>query len=147
VGIARLAWRIALATAALVIVACVLFTARGSRETIDLSAPGSRTAGPGAVCLSRKPRRDRKLLERCVRVRGYLLHVWREYDRHRQLDDVHLLISSRFRLYVVKVYPPFPRRLRFARELTAVGPLVQPHPEHLGIHEVEAFSLSGRAVR
>jgi hypothetical protein len=142
----RLALRIALATAALLVVGGVIFTGLGSRQTIDLSARESRTAGPGAVCLSRKPRRDRKLLERCVRIRGRLLHVWREYDRRKQLDDVHLLISSRFRLYVVKVYPPFPRRFRFGRALTAVGPLVQPHPEHLDIHEVEGFSLRGAAV-
>jgi hypothetical protein len=73
--------------------------------------------------------------------------VWRDRDESGRLADFHLLVAARFHLYVVKVYPPFPSEARVGRQVVVVGPLVRPHPEHLGIHEVEGFYLGGPAVR
>jgi hypothetical protein len=74
-------------------------------------------------------------------VQGRLLHVWQKHDAPGQLEEVHLLVVAHFRLYLVKLLPPFPASLSLGDEVTAVGPLVRPHPEHVGIHEVEAFSV------
>lgn len=127
------------------VVGAAVLSARGSFERVR--APGrdatASTAALWRVCLSREPRSDRTLLDRCVRVRGTLLHVWQKHDAQGMVQDVHLLLAAHFRLYVVKVLPPFPERLPLGHEVTAVGPLLHPHPEYFGIHEVEAFSLSG----
>jgi hypothetical protein len=131
--------------------ACVLgaavLSSRGSFERV--SAPRREATASAAalwrVCLSREPRPDRTLLDRCVRVRGTLLHVWQKHDAQGTLQDVHLLLAAHFHLYVVKVLPPFSANLSLGHEVTAVGPLLHPHPEYLGVHEVEAFSLSATA--
>jgi hypothetical protein len=139
----RLAIRIGFAIAAVIVAAGLVIAARGSRERVRLA---TADAGIRKICLSREPRPDRELLDRCFSVRGTLLHVWREYDAAGRLDDVHLLVTARFHLYVVKVYPPFPAHVRIGHEVVAVGPLVRPHPEHLGIHEVEGFSVHGAGL-
>ena len=128
------------------VVGAVVLSARGSFERVN--APRRELTSSAAlwrVCLSRPPRPDRTLLERCVRLRGTLLHVWRKDDAQGTPEDVHLLLVAHFHLYVVKVHPPFPTNLRLGHEVTAVGPLLRPQPEHLGIHEVEAFSLTASA--
>jgi hypothetical protein len=137
------ALRIALGLVALLTLLAVVVFWRGSFERISLS-PLAGTASERAVCLSRKPRADRQLLERCVRVRGTLLYVRRKLDAEAtHTEEIHLLIAAHFHLYVVKLLAPFPTSLRIGHEVTAVGPLVKPHPMHFGIHEVEAFSFSG----
>ena len=137
------ALRIAIGLVALVTLLAVLTFSRGSFERLSLSRLGGATS-ERAVCLSRKPRPDRRLLERCVRVRGTLLYVRRKYDAEAtRIEEIHLLIAAHFHLYVVKLLAPFPKSLDIGHEVTAVGPLVEPHPMHFGIHEVEAFSFSG----
>jgi hypothetical protein len=131
------------AVTAIVVVAVLALAARGSRGPIDL-----RSASPSErrICLSQEPRGDRELLDRCFRVRGTLLHVWRERDGEGRLVDLHLLVVARLHLYVVKVHEPFPARTRLGHEVLVIGPLVRPHPEHLGIHEIEGFFLSGEGL-
>ena len=129
------------------ILSAAVLSSRGSFQRV--SAPGQDATISAAAlwrtCLSRQPRRDRTLVDRCVRVRGTLLHVWQKHDDEGTLQEVHLLLAAHFRLYVVKVLPPFPAKLSIGHQVTAVGPLLHPHPEHFGIHEVEAFSLSAAA--
>jgi hypothetical protein len=135
--------RIASVVVGALVVAVLALAARGARERVDLAA------GPAvlrATCLSAEPRSDRVLLDRCYRIRGTLLHVWREHDASGRVVDLHLLVLARFELFVVKVYPPFPAHPRVGGQVEAVGPLVRPHPEHLGIHEVEGFSVSGAGL-
>ena len=128
-----------IAFAALLLV--VLFS-RGSYERISLSRVDGAIPSAGTVCLSRKPRLDRRMLERCVRIRGTLLYVRRTYDAEaKRIHEIHLLVSAHFHLYVVKLIPPFPKHLHLGHEVTAVGPLLVPQPMHFGIHEVEAFSF------
>jgi hypothetical protein len=126
------------------VVAAVVLSSRGSYERVSPPQAGAATSQTALwhVCLSREPRPDRTLLDRCVRVRGTLLHVWRQHDAEGALQDVHLLLAAHFHLYLVKVHPPVAARLSLGHEITAVGPLLRPHPEYLGIHEVEAFLLS-----
>jgi hypothetical protein len=127
---------------ALLVLFVVVLFARGSFERISLSRVNGRISPEAAVCLSRKPRNDRRLLERCVRVRGTLLHVRRAYDAERtRVKEIHLLVSAHFHLYVVKLVAPFPKSLRLGHDVRAVGPLVETQPTHFGIHEVEAFSF------
>ena len=73
-----------------------------------------------------------------------MLHVWQKNSDEGTLQEVHLLLAPHFRLYVV-VLPRFPAKPSIGHQVTAVGPLLHPHPEHFGIHEVEAFSLSAAA--
>jgi hypothetical protein len=116
---------------------------RGSFEVVVMSGPpsSSELARTRLICLSRAPRHDRKLLERCTRLRGRIVWI-----RHVQEPDggadVHFLVLAHFHLYIVKVHPPYPRDLSRGRPVTAIGPLVEPHPSRLGIDEVEAFYLS-----
>ena len=134
--------RIAIGLVALVALFGVVLFARGSYERISLSRVDGGISPAAAVCLSRKPRADRRLLVRCVRVRGTLLHVRRGYDAEStRLEEIHLLVSAHFHLYVVKLVAPFPKSLRLGHEVTAVGPLVETKPTHFGVHEVEAFSF------
>ncbi len=140
-------YRVLLMLLGAAILSAAVLSSRGSFQRV--SAPGGDATTSAAVlwrtCLSRQPRQDRILVDRCVRVRGTLLHVWQKHDDEGTLQEVHLLLAAHFRLYVVKVLPPFPAKLSIGHEVTAVGPLLHPHPEHLGIHEVEAFSLSAAA--
>ena len=139
-------WMLLVLLGAAILSAAVL-SSRGSLQRV--SAPGRDATTSAAdlwrICLSRQPRRDRTLVDRCVRVRGTLLHIWQKHDDRGTLQEVHLLLAAQFRLYVVKVLPPFPAKLSIGHRVTAVGPLLDPHPEHFGIHEVEAFSLSAAA--
>jgi hypothetical protein len=133
---------IAAGVLALLALVVVVLSARGSFERISLTPVNGRIAPAAAVCLSRMPRTDRRLLERCVRVRGTLLHVRRGYDAERtRVEEIHLLVSAHFHLYVVKLLAPFPKSLRLGHEVTAVGPLLETQPTHFGIHEVEAFAF------
>lgn len=140
-------YRILLVLCAAGVVGAAYLSSRGSFERVVAPRRGAITSAAALwrVCLSREPRPDRTLLDRCVRVQGTLLHVWQKHDAQGTLQDVHLLLAAHFRLYVVKVLPPFPANLPLGHEVTAVGPLLHPHPEYLGIHEVEAFSLSATA--
>jgi hypothetical protein len=134
--------RIAIGLVALVALFGGVLFARGSFERISLSRVNGRISPAAVVCLSRTPRDDRRLLERCVRVRGTLLHVSRGYDAERtRLEEIHLLVSAHFHLYVVKLVAPFPTSLRLGHEVTVIGPLVETRPTHFGVHEVEAFSF------
>jgi hypothetical protein len=135
--------RIAGAVVVLVLLGILILVWRGDRGAIGPDGPASLRT----ICLAQEPRSDRVLLERCFRVRGTLLHVWRDRDPSGQVGDMHLLVVARLRLYVVKVYPPYPADLLVGHEVIVVGPLVRPHPEHLGIHEIEGFSLSGGGIR
>jgi hypothetical protein len=139
----RVALLVAGGLLATILVAGVILASRGSYRAID---PPSAPPATRERCLSREPRRDRTLLERCARVEGMLLHVWRKTDDEGQPVEVHVLVLSHFRLFVVKFYPPLPERLRLGRSLWALGPLVVPRPEHLGIHELEAFASGGNAI-
>ena len=143
----RWALRVLLVLCGAGVVAAAVFSSRGSFERVSAPRRDATTSAPALwrVCLSREPRPDRTLLDRCVRVRGTLLHVWQKHDARGAPSEVHLLLAAHFHLYVVKTAPPFPASLSLGDEVTAVGPLLRPHPEYLGIHEVEAFSLSGTA--
>lgn len=138
------AYRVLLVLCGAAVVGAIVLSSRGS--FVRVSAPDRNSTSSAAVlwrvCLSRQPRSDRTLLDRCVRVRGRLLHVWQNRDARGRLEEIHLLLVAHFHLYIVKALPPFPASLPLAHEVTAVGPLLRPHPEHFGIHEVEAFSLS-----
>src|SRR5579862_965296 len=141
------AYRALLALGVVCVVCLAGAIAVSSRGSFERVAPPVRDALNSSstlwhVCLSREPRKDRTLINRCVRVRGTLLHVWRKHDAQGALSEVHLLLAAHFHLYVVKVLPPFPSRLGVGHQVTVVGPLVHPHPEYLNIHEVEAFSLT-----
>jgi|tagenome__1003787_1003787.scaffolds.fasta_scaffold20759905_3 hypothetical protein len=114
--------------------------ARGSRGAVDLAHASPQMK---RICLSQLPRTDRELIDRCFRVHGTLLHVWRERDEGGRVADMHFLVVARLHLYVVKVHEPFPANPRVGHTILVIGPLVRPHPEHLGIHEIDAFSLSG----
>jgi hypothetical protein len=142
----RLALRIVGVVAVVVALALAVVGWRGSYRVVPVSAKDGSTSSQDAalrrLCRSGKPRSDRTLLQPCVRVRGELLHIWRRYDSSKRLRDLHLLILAHYRLYVVKVHPPFRTRFALGRELTAVGALVVPHPSYLGIHEVDSFWLS-----
>lgn len=136
--------RAILAVVLVVVVIIVVAWSRGSVAVIDVAArPASAdVALTRRICLAGEPRRDRELLERCVRLRGELLWIRRERDDAGAVNDVHLLVAAHFHLYIVKVHPPFEQDLRRGRSLTAVGALVKPHPSRFGIEEVDAFYLS-----
>jgi hypothetical protein len=135
--------RITAGLVVLVALVVVLVSSRGSFERIPVGGAGGATSPDGAVCLSEKPRADRRLLERCVHVRGTLLWVRRGYSDDGRLIEIHLLVSAHFHLYVVKLIPPLAAHLHLGHEVTAVGPLLETEPSHFGINEVEAFSFSG----
>jgi hypothetical protein len=143
----RVKWKRALWIAGglfvLVGLAVVVAFSRGSYGRIALGSDGRASSPAAAACLSRQPRADRRLLERCVRVRGILLYVRRRHDGEGRVDEIHLLVSAHFHLYVVKLIPPFSQHLALGHEVVAVGPLLETHPSRFGIHEVEAFSFSG----
>ena len=136
-----MALRIGLGVAVVLALLVLAISSRGSYERIAIAPAGSGSASATA-CLSQVPRRDRRLIARCVRVRGILLWVRRGYDLHGELDEIHLLVSAHFHLYVVKLHAPFPQRLRVGHQVTAIGPLLETQPSRLGIHEVEAFSFT-----
>ena len=127
---------------AVTVLSGVVLFSRGSYERISLSREHGALTPAGATCLARKPRDDRRLLERCVRIRGTLLYVRRTYDAEaRRIHEIHLLVSAHFHLYVVKLLAPYPKHLHLGHEVTSVGPLLETQPSRFGIHEVEAFSF------
>ena len=141
----RLALRVGLAVLVILAALGLAVSSRGSYERISL-APSTQSqtadAPARAACRSETPRRDRRLIERCVRVHGILLWVRRGYDAGGRLDEIHLLVSAHFHLYVVKLHAPFPARLQRGHSVTAAGPLLETEPTRFGIHEVEAFSFA-----
>src|SRR5690242_14470649 len=60
------------------ILSAAALSSRGSFQRVSAPGGGATTSAAALwrTCLSRQPRRDRTLVERCVRVRGTLLHVW-----------------------------------------------------------------------
>jgi hypothetical protein len=140
----RVKWALRIAAGLIAVTAMfglVLFS-RGSYQRISLNPVDGAITPAGAICLSRKPRNDRRLVERCVRVRGTLLYVRRTYDAEaKRLHEIHLLVSAHFHLYVIKLRAPFPKHLHLGHEVTSVGPLLETQPSRFGIHEIEAFSF------
>ena len=140
----RLAVRILIGGAVLVALGMVVIGARGSFQQIAVDGRDGTASPARTVCMSMEPRPDRRLIARCVRVRGTILWVRRRYggERHH-ITEIHLLVAAYFHLYVVKLHEPFPRHLRLGHGFTAVRPLLETNPSRFGIHEVEAFSFSG----
>ena len=139
----RTALRIGLGVVVVLVVLALVIFSRGSYERIAVGAGSSgNDSAAAATCLSHPPRRDRRVIARCVRVHGILLYVRRGYDAESRVDEIHLLVSAHFHLYVVKLHMPFPAHLRVGHGLTAIGPLLETSPPRFGIHEVEAFSFT-----
>ena len=111
-------------------------------ESPSERAAAGTTPQPLPPASRTRPRRDRRVIARCVRVHGILLYVRRGYDAESRVDEIHLLVSAHFHLYVVKLHMPFPAHLRVGHGLTAIGPLLETSPPRFGIHEVEAFSFT-----
>jgi hypothetical protein len=126
----RRALKIAGAFALLVTIGVVVLAAQGSRKTYD----GTRVAAPAWArpCFAREPRHDRRLLHRCARVRGRILHVGRSYTR-----ELHLAVVAHWRVLVVKL-PDNADRPSVGAMITVVGPLVR--VRH-GLTEVQAFRV------
>ena len=138
----RTALRIGLGILVVLVVLVLAAFSRGSYERIAVGGGSGSGSATAATCLSQKPRRDRRLIARCVRVHGILLYVRRAYDGEKRVSEIHLLVSAHFHLYVVKLHMPFPAHLRIGHGVTAVGPLLETSPARFGIHEVEAFSFT-----
>src|SRR5436305_12316024 len=109
----RWVYRILVMLLGAAILSAAVLSSRGSFQRVR--APGQDATISAAAlwrtCLSRQPRLDRTLVDRCVRVRGTLLHAWQKHHDEGTLQEVHLLLASHFRLYVVKVPPPCPPKL------------------------------------
>ena len=124
------ALKIVAVVALLLAIAAAALAAPGSRKTYD----GARADAPAWAqpCYTREPRHDRRLLHRCARVRGRVLHVGRS-----STGELHLGLVARWRVLVVKL-PDDADPPSVGSMITVVGPLVR--VRH-GFSEVEAFGV------
>ena len=111
-----------------------LVAADGGVETFGTpsSAAGwSPASAPAwtAPCWERKPRADRRLLERCARVRGRV--IWVQSDGP---DDVHVAVLAHWRVISVRI-PKDQDNPGALEGVTAVGALVR---DRTGVDELDA---------
>ena len=99
------------------------------------SVRASRAPGWAAPCLKTKPRTDRELVHRCARVEGRVL-----WTKSRS-DKVHLLVVSRFKLYLAKFAPPPDRTPGMGSTVVVTGPMVK---SRNGIGEIQVVKAARR---
>ena len=97
---------------------------------LDLGAVPSAPAWT-APCRTRPPRKERKLLAGCARVKGRVVWV----GRHK--DDPHVIVMARFGLVVAKL-DLGQDEPGFGQAITMVGPLVRARG---GLREVDVVTI------
>ena len=105
---------------ALLALVVVVFSARGSFERISLSPVNGRISPAATVCLSRMPRTDRRLLDRCVRVRGTLCTSGADMTQSGRGRGNPSPRLGPFPPVRGQAPRPFPKSLRLGHEVTAV---------------------------
>lgn len=123
-----------LAVAAALALAVAAVASRGVHDTYDRGhGPSPPWAAP---CYAGPPRPDRKLLHFCARVRGRVLHVW------RQSNEAHLAVLAHWHVLIVKLDRP--QAPGVGSTISAVGPMVQTKHD---LEEVQAFRATWAGKR
>ena len=131
--------RTATGVACLAVVAAALVP--GGREITEENVLAAAAPNWAKPCGSNPPRADRRLLERCVRVKGRVLWIRREGPNPR--DKAHVLIASGARLVLARYQPVGRHGLPgIGSFVTIVGPLVR---SRTALDEVQVFAEGGEA--